>query len=319
MPVGLSTRDALAPPPHAIRTPLPRTIIRHSAGGQREPSSARTHPHMMKSHREGAGEVLQPIDMCTSHGMPICHRQISKLTPRARWMYSDHDRRRHHDRPGVGHDDLVVDDSLEIFFHPPRGRSREGFFCVVRRPYAPCRLRCAHLPSQPLPFLPLTGRFWSLARLLPAGWAASSCAGRPQVSSGWRPTRRSRRARSRGAPGGEKGASSMLAARGVRLSAGRRRAAICVGADHPLSVWCVGRSGTMTARVARRSAAAGQAGSGVEALAAAASRPSGDASSRSRGGAWRRCAGGGGERGGRARTGGVRPVCAHPAHLAPRV
>ena len=27
----------------------------------------------------------------------------------------------------------------------------------VRRPSAPCRLRCAHLLSQPLPFLPLTG------------------------------------------------------------------------------------------------------------------------------------------------------------------
>ena len=60
--------------------------------------------------------------------------------------------------------------------------------------------------------------------------------------------------------------ASMCAARGVRLSAGRRRAAICVGADHPLSVWCASKSSSMTARVARGSAAAGQASSGVEAL-----------------------------------------------------
>ena len=191
------------------------------------------------------------------------------------------------DRPEVGHHDLLVDDRLEIFFHPPRGHSREGFFCVVRRPSAPCRLRSAHLLSQPLPFLPLTGRFWSLARSLPAGKAVSSRAGCPQASCGRRPRRRSRRVRSRGRPGGEKGASSMSTARDVWLSAGRRRAAICVGADHPLSVWSAGRSSSMTARMARVSAAAGQAGSGVEALVGAPPRPCDEASSRVEV-AWRR-------------------------------
>ena len=113
--------------------------------------------------------------------------------------------------------------------------------------------------------------------------------------------------------------ASMCAARGVRLSAGRRRAAICVGADHPLSVWCAGRSSSMTARVARSSAAAGQASSGVEALVEASSRPRDDVSSRSRGEAWRRCAHGGSERGGRPRTGRVCLGRAHPAHPAPLV
>ena len=45
--------------------------------------------------------------------------------------------------------------------------------------------------------------------------------------------------------------------------------------------------------------------------------PSRRASSKARGGAWRRVAGGGGERGGRPRTGGVRPGCARPARSAP--
>ena len=64
----------------------------------------------------------------------------------------------------------------------------------------------------------------------------------------------------------------MYTARVVRLSAGRRRAAICVGADHPLSVLCAGRSSTMTARVARGSAVAGLAGCGVESLVEVSSR-----------------------------------------------
>ena len=78
--------------------------------------------------------------------------------------------------------------------------------------------------------------------------------------------------------------------------------------------WC-----SRAARAAGGSEAAGQAGSGVEALVEASSRPRDDVSSRSRGEAWRRCAHGGSERGGRPRIGSACLGRAHPAHAAPLV